>query len=785
MKELSKKSFWIKLFLSYLAVLAFSLVIGMILYRSSLSRIQESTEKYSRFALLQVNESISQMEESIQILPDNLSVRAEYLSLVYADPDLTSYKREKISQLQKELTRQVAHNNYVSGMYIWFGHPQLAISTRGMIKGIESMEKVLQEEFGITLEQAESWSNKSNGLVIRLLGSAPFADNAIAITRGEKSSAVDAPLIIMKLRLSAWLDILTGGRETTVGHDAVLWIESNDEKFFLVPDGVGELALFVDQRADLEGQALHTRFGNEDLILMGMNHGDNFSIISAWDYGTYTKTQKQYQKIAVIFLSAYLILGAAIAMILTRINYGPVEGLTNLILDRVNAVSGDEFAMLEAGINSLLKYSQDYEQAKVKEKKMLKEKCLVSLLLGEVEKEDFSGVCGEHGLHFLSDRFAVVVAAIKDSSHLLFGEMESRKMESVDISLFAISSVTEELLGEIGSAFACRQEGKIWILVSPPRQESQEEFHGRVLEACEKAESFLREEMGIHIRIYVSDLSRTAQKSSGIHIAYQNAHWGMEQIESYNIQSGVNDSQSVESHISPTIKAPRDDAGVIRRQLFSAVTAGDFKEAEILYLRLRRQDIEFSDSSFATVKAQSLMLVGYFVSFLPEEAEKLHHQEIKEYVNGIRLESQDEKLMARMKDWMVYFHGLYEEVEQRNKQNAGKEPAADAARYINSHYSDMSLSVSKVAESLSVSSSYLSRSFQKKYGISVLQYIHQRRIDMAKVLLRESSNTIEQIAGQVGYVNSLALIRAFKRYQNCAPTEYRNSLKEKEDTITP
>lgn len=166
-KDLTKNSFWFKLFISYLTVLAFALIVGMILYRSSLLRIEESTEKYSRFSLLQVNESISQMEATIQVLPDNLSVRAEYLSLVYADPVLTSYKRERINQLQKELSRQVAHNNYVSGMYIWFSHPQLAVSTRGMIKGTESMDKVLEEEFGITLKEAETWANESNGLAIR------------------------------------------------------------------------------------------------------------------------------------------------------------------------------------------------------------------------------------------------------------------------------------------------------------------------------------------------------------------------------------------------------------------------------------------------------------------------------------------------------------------------------------------------------------------------------------------------------------------------------------------
>lgn len=76
-----------------------------------------------------------------------------------------------------------------------------------------------------------------------------------------------------------------------------------------------------------------------------------------------------------------------------------------------------------------------------------------------------------------------------------------------------------------------------------------------------------------------------------------------------------------------------------------------------------------------------------------------------------------------MHQWMVYFLGLYQEAERTSGGETQKDLAADAAQYINSHYSDVSLSVAQVAESLSISSSYLSRSFQKKYGMSVLQYI--------------------------------------------------------------
>ena len=94
------------------------------------------------------------------------------------------------------------------------------------------------------------------------------------------------------------------------------------------------------------------------------------------------------------------------------------------------------------------------------------------------------------------------------------------------------------------------------------------------------------------------------------------------------------------------------------------------------------------------------------------------------------------------------------------------------------HYTSADLSVALVAGELKVSTSFLSRVFRKKYEMSVLDYIHRQRVNAAKVFIRESGSTLETIAGRVGYMNALALIRAFKRCEGCTPTEYRRTLQQ-------
>ena len=53
----------------------------------------------------------------------------------------------------------------------------------------------------------------------------------------------------------------------------------------------------------------------------------------------------------------------------------------------------------------------------------------------------------------------------------------------------------------------------------------------------------------------------------------------------------------------------------------------------------------------------------------------------------------------------MYFHGIYQETAKKNGEKEGKNVADDAVQYINSHYSDLNLSVALVAEYLSVSPS--------------------------------------------------------------------------------
>ena len=96
-----------------------------------------------------------------------------------------------------------------------------------------------------------------------------------------------------------------------------------------------------------------------------------------------------------------------------------------------------------------------------------------------------------------------------------------------------------------------------------------------------------------------------------------------------------------------------------------------------------------------------------------------------------------------------------------------------AMKIIRTNIDDFNLNVSTVADKIGVSIASLSRSFKKNAGVNPLDYINRLRVETAKKLLVESRSSVEKVAYDVGYRNSLSLIRIFKKYEGTTPGRYK------------
>ena len=110
--------------------------------------------------------------------------------------------------------------------------------------------------------------------------------------------------------------------------------------------------------------------------------------------------------------------------------------------------------------------------------------------------------------------------------------------------------------------------------------------------------------------------------------------------------------------------------------------------------------------------------------------------------------------------------------EQRNISRRGFSTIEKGIRYLQTD-EQQRLSLDEVAAMCFVTPAYFRRMFRKYAGISPSAYRINRRIEKAKNLLTNSSDSIEAIADSLGYDTPSYFCRDFKKAVGMPPTDYR------------
>lgn len=96
----------------------------------------------------------------------------------------------------------------------------------------------------------------------------------------------------------------------------------------------------------------------------------------------------------------------------------------------------------------------------------------------------------------------------------------------------------------------------------------------------------------------------------------------------------------------------------------------------------------------------------------------------------------------------------------------------EAVQYMQAHYAEQ-LSLEEMAQKAGLSGNYFSRIFKEKTGTGFIEYLTKIRLEEAKGLLAESTNSIKDIAHLVGYYDDKHFIKTFRKQVGISPKEYR------------
>lgn len=120
---------------------------------------------------------------------------------------------------------------------------------------------------------------------------------------------------------------------------------------------------------------------------------------------------------------------------------------------------------------------------------------------------------------------------------------------------------------------------------------------------------------------------------------------------------------------------------------------------------------------------------------------------------------------------------IYRKREKRegNKNQSSFEGKAiyEVLRYIDLNLTEIK-DIGTIAGELSYNKYYISHLFKEKLGITIYEYITERKLDIARTMLEEENASISEIAEKLNYESTQSFSKMFKRHTGVSPSKYKS-----------
>ncbi len=207
------------------------------------------------------------------------------------------------------------------------------------------------------------------------------------------------------------------------------------------------------------------------------------------------------------------------------------------------------------------------------------------------------------------------------------------------------------------------------------------------------------------------------------------------------------------------------------QEILSLFKSGSFRQASEVFGSLFDQEYLALADPLILLKHKCAQYLQALFSACQEMAEEdlspllqtlAPEHALLEAVTFPEVRAQMEHIFGHLNDWVL-----------SGRKSSSAAWIMAVKNYIRGNYNDPDLNVNRVADEFGKNPSYLSRSFLRLTGTSILDYIHFYRIQEAKILIGRGE-PLAAAAAAVGYTNVLTMSRAFKKYEGTTPGKFKS-----------
>lgn len=761
---------------SYVLILVIPILIGLFAYFQSIKIIYEEVNKVHDSSLRQFKLSMDGRLTEIDRISNEILLSERVKAFMSMEPPLQPEQMYPITEIQSFLNKFEVSNTNISSICIYFKKSNIFLTSSNVFRE-NSFTEIGERDFGMNQDEMLKLVNVAQYREYKVL-----KNNTVNGRAMNKIAVIQAiPGIDMKNPM-ATLVIFLDGEKLNASMQNLTWtskgmlfiINRNNE--YISYKKIETLPWFLQYNKLKEAENLfYENYENEDLII---THTP--SDINEWRYVSVipsrTFLQKvQYIKIMIyIYLGLCLVIGGFTAYFLTKKNYSPIRKITQLLKSDSGKSEGEEkneFYYLEKALTNLLDEKERFKNRLEQQNETIRNNFLTKLLKGRIR--DFSTVYDSsevYGIKFSSDKFLVMIFNVEDYSRLFFEEMVEADENTVNLIFFIIRNIVEELTGEKHLGYMAEVDGMMACMVN--LVSGVDEFNNSILikdemiQIAQKSKDFLESKMGIVVSVGISNIHSSA---AGISKAYFEA---VEAIEYINLVGEANTVVNYSSISNTGISSFNINYNTEReRQFYNCIIAEDFKGARNIVNEIIISDFTKGQGSLQLAKFKMFGLINTILNAIGEmkTAADITLLDDIEPVNKLI----NCKNITELQNQMDYIFEKLNEYHTNKKMNTAPEWFNDVVNYLDNHYYEQELSAGTISQEFDVHLSSLSRIFKKHMGIGLLDYIHKKRLDKAKELMKVPGLNIKDIAEKVGYYSSLTMIRAFKRYEGTTPGRFK------------
>lgn len=330
-------------------------------------------------------------------------------------------------------------------------------------------------------------------------------------------------------------------------------------------------------------------------------------------------------------------------------------------------------------------------------------------------------------------------------------DARGKQDKDIHLNLFAIGNIAEEILKNYQPSVMIRTIHHDWVILTAWEQESAiaEDIQAQVVKFQKMSPA-----------IGISERQHSFQAISE---AYEQARNAMK-------VALMNSSRRIVSYADITDAIGHENSRIMSQWVAEGVLEGNAEEVnrwteETVHRFMLDKDV--SKTGDLSVKCFEWMLEVQ--SCLAEKVDmEISHYLLEFWEKAERCPTVDD-LKRLLKD---YLSELMQLVAGHQHPSPPNYMIDKAKRIIDEKYGE-AITLQSVADELSIHPVWLSRLFKKETGQNFLEYVTDIRIENAKIMLRNTSLKIYEIAEKIGYQEIQYFGKLFKKRTNMTPKEFR------------